>query len=69
MHLFYRCHKIKHVLDELKHIFEKNTILVEENLILGVYEGEITEDWPTFSEFGNLYIKVGNMENKKVYKI
>ena len=21
MHLFYRCHKIKHVLDELKHIF------------------------------------------------
>ena len=48
MHLFYRCHKIKHVLDELKHIFniifEKNIVLVEENLILGVYEGEITED-------------------------
>ena len=30
MHLFYRCHKIKHVLDE--------------DLIIGVYEGEITED-------------------------
>ena len=48
MHLFYRCHKIKHVLDELKHIFnsifEKNIVLVEENLIIGVYEGEITED-------------------------
>ena len=46
--LFYRCHKIKHVLDEVKHIFniifEKNIVLVEENLILGVYEGEITED-------------------------
>jgi hypothetical protein len=48
MHLFYRCHKIKHVLDELKHIFnsifEKNIVLVEENLIIGVYEGEITEN-------------------------
>ena len=48
MNLFYRCHKIKHVLDELKHIFyiifEKNIVLVEENLIIGVYEGEITED-------------------------
>jgi hypothetical protein len=46
--LFYRCHKIKHVLDELKHIFnsifEKNIVLVEENLIIGVYEGEITEN-------------------------
>jgi hypothetical protein len=48
MHLLYRCHKIKYVLDELKHIFnsifEKNIVLVEENLIIGVYEGEITED-------------------------
>ena len=48
MHLFYRCHKIKHVLDELKHIFnsifEKNIVLVEENLIIGVHEGEIPED-------------------------
>jgi hypothetical protein len=48
MHLFYRCHKIKHVLDELKHIFnsifENNIVLVEENLIIVVYEGEITED-------------------------
>ena len=38
----------KHVLEELKHIFniifEKNIVLVEENLIIGVYEGEITED-------------------------
>jgi hypothetical protein len=46
--LFYRCHKIKHVLDEVKHIFniifEKNIVLVEENLILGMYEVEITED-------------------------
>jgi hypothetical protein len=45
MHLFYRCHKIKHVLDELKHIFninfEKNIVLVEENLIIGVYEGAV----------------------------
>ena len=36
------------VLDELKHIFnsifEKNIVLVEENLIIGVYEGEITEN-------------------------
>ena len=35
MHLFYRCNKIKHVLDEIKHmfniIFEKNIVLVEEN--------------------------------------
>jgi hypothetical protein len=48
MHLFYRCHKIKQVLDELKHIFnsifENNIVLVEENLIIVVYEGEITED-------------------------
>jgi hypothetical protein len=48
MHLFYRCHKIKHVLDELKHIFIsiffKNIVLVEENLIIGMYEGEITEN-------------------------
>ena len=40
LHLFYRCHQIKHVLDELKHIFkiifEKNLVLVEENLIIGV---------------------------------
>jgi hypothetical protein len=38
----------KHVLDELKRIcniiFEKNIVLVEENLIHGVYEGKITED-------------------------
>ena len=50
MHLLYRCHKIKHVLDELKHIFNSifflNIVLVEENLIIGVYEGEITEDIP-----------------------
>ena len=48
MHLFYRCHKIKHVLDELRHmfniIFENNIVLVEENVILVVYEGEITTD-------------------------
>ena len=44
MHLFYRCHTIKHVIDELKHIFniifEKNIVLGEENLILGVYMRE-----------------------------
>ena len=44
MHLLYRCHEIKHVLDELKHIFniifEKNIVLVEENVILVVYEGK-----------------------------
>jgi len=48
MHLFYMCHKTKHVLDELKHIvniiLEKNIVLVEENVILGLYEGEITAD-------------------------
>jgi len=48
MHLFYRCHKIKHVLDKLKRmfniIFENNIVLVEENVILVVYEGEITAD-------------------------
>ena len=48
MHLFYMCHNIKHVLDEIKHIFniifEKNIVLVKENLNPGVYEGEITED-------------------------
>ena len=48
MNLFYRCHQTKHVLDELKHIvniiFENNMVLVEENVILGVYEGEITVD-------------------------
>jgi hypothetical protein len=48
MHLFYMCHKTKHVLDGLKHIvniiFEKNIVLVEENVILGLYEGEITPD-------------------------
>ena len=48
MHLFYRCHKFKHVLDELKHmfniIFENNIVLVEENVILVVYEGVVTAD-------------------------
>jgi hypothetical protein len=48
MHLFYRCHTFKHVIDELKHIFniifEKNIVLGEENLILWVYEGETPED-------------------------
>ena len=48
MHLFYRCHQNKHVLNELKHmfniIFENNIVLVEENVILVVYEGEITAD-------------------------
>ena len=47
MHLFYRCHTIKHVLHELKHVFkiilENNIVLVEENVIIGVYKGEITE--------------------------
>ena len=47
MHLVDRCHQIKHVLDELKHIcniiFEKNVVRVEENLILGVYKVETTE--------------------------
>jgi hypothetical protein len=45
MHLFYRCHQIKQVSDELKHIFniifEKNIVLVEENVIIGMHEGEI----------------------------
>jgi len=31
----------KHI---FKIVFAKNLVLVEENLILGVYEGEITED-------------------------
>ena len=48
MHLIYRCHKIKHVLNELKYmfniIFENNIVLVEENVILVVYEGKITAD-------------------------
>ena len=48
MHLFYGCHKIKHVLDELKHmfniIFENIIVPVEENVILGFYEAEITAD-------------------------
>jgi hypothetical protein len=48
MHLFYRCHQIKHVLDEIKHIFniifEKNIVLVEENVINVVYDGEISAD-------------------------
>jgi hypothetical protein len=48
MHLFYKCHTIKHVLHELKHVFkiilENNIVLVEENLMIEMYEGEITED-------------------------
>ena len=48
MHLFYRCHHIKQVSDELKHIFniifEKNIVLVEENVIIGMHEGEITAE-------------------------
>ena len=48
MHLFYMCHKTKHVLGEIKHIVniivEKNIVLVEENVILGLIEGEITAD-------------------------
>ena len=48
MHLFYRCHTFKHVIDELKHIFniifEKNIVLVEENVTLVVHEGERTAD-------------------------
>jgi hypothetical protein len=71
--IFYRCHKIKHGLDELKHIcnsiFEKNIVLVEENLIIGVYEGEITEDLLLM----NLVICIlkwnfGCQEASKVYK-
>jgi hypothetical protein len=48
MHLFYRCHQIKQVSDELKHIFniilEKNIVLVEENVMIGMHEGEITAE-------------------------
>ena len=48
MHLFYRCHQIKQVSDELKHIFntifEKNIVLAEENVIIGMHEGEITAE-------------------------
>ena len=48
MNLFYRYHKTKNVLDELKHIvniiFEKNIVLVEENVTLVVHEGERTAD-------------------------
>jgi len=72
MHLFYRCHKIKHVLDELKRmfniIFENDIVLVEENVILVVYEGEITAELLLV----NLIIcilKMGSLENKKLYKI
>ena len=51
----------------LKIVFAKNLVLVEENLILVVYryEGEIIEDF--FIGCGNLYIKIGNLENKKLY--
>ena len=48
MYLFYRCHQIKHVLDEIKHIFniifEKNIVLVEDNVIIGMHEREITAE-------------------------
>jgi hypothetical protein len=48
IHLFLRCHKIKHALDEVKHIFnilfEKNIELFEDHFILGVHEREITEN-------------------------
>jgi hypothetical protein len=48
MHLFYRCHQFKQVSDELKHIFniilEKNIVLVEENVMIGMHEGEITAE-------------------------
>ena len=40
IHLFFRCHKIKHALDEVKHIFnilfEKNIERFEDHFILGV---------------------------------
>jgi hypothetical protein len=72
MHLFYRCHIIKHVLDELKHIFNIH------------FWKEYSSCWgklnpwgvwgrnnrrPTYSESGNLYIKMSNLESKKLYKI
>ena len=71
MHLFYRCHKIKHVLDELKHIFnsifEKNIVFVEENLIIGGVWGR--NNWrSTFNELSNLYIKMGNWKTRQYIK-
>ena len=40
IHLFFRCHKIKHALDEVKHLFnilfEKNIERFEDHFILGV---------------------------------
>ena len=48
IHLFFKCHKIKHALDEVKHIFnilfEKNIERFADHFILGVHEGEITEN-------------------------
>ena len=46
---------------------EKNKVLVDEKFILGVYEGEITED--LLFECANLYITMGNFENNKFYQI
>ena len=71
MHLFYRCHKIKHVLNELKHIFnsifEKNIVFVEENLIIGGVWGR--NNWrSTFNELSNLYIKMGNWKTRQYIK-
>jgi hypothetical protein len=71
MHLFYRCHTIKHVLHELKYVFkiilENNIVLVEENLIIGVYEGEITEDLLLL--LVNLVICILNLKHEITYNI
>jgi hypothetical protein len=48
IHLFFRCHKIKHAFDEVKHIFnilfEKNIERFADHFIRVVHEGEITEN-------------------------
>ena len=69
MHLFYRCHKIKHVFDELKQHFWKEYSTCWGKLNHWSVWGR--NNWrSTFSEFGNLYIiKTSNLENKKLYKI
>ena len=72
MHLFYMCHKTKHVLDELKHVVN---IIFEKEYSTCCGKGNPWVVWgrincrPTFSEFDYLYIKIGNLENKKLHKL
>ena len=71
IHLFYKCHKIKHVWGEvntyLKSFLQRIWYLLKKLNPCGIPVWGRNNRTFFFIGCGNLYIKIGNLENKKLY--